>query len=128
MASFPSELLLLFFVAFAIVFAYILTPPLHPRRIPAAPFWITLLPLFYDLDQEDIFRQYIAAPLYTHGAIKIFFGGQWNVILQRAPYVSEVFKKEQIYHKSGNQKKIPHSLLAEFLGQQLILSFYHRAS
>lgn len=122
MASSSSEVLLLLFVAFAVVFAYLLTPPLHPRRIPAAPFWITLLPLFYDIDQEDIFRQYIAGPLYAHGAIKIFFGGQWNVILQRAPYVLNVFKKEHIYHKSGNQKKIPHSLLAEFLGELLILS------
>ncbi|CAG7953154.1 unnamed protein product [Penicillium salamii] len=99
---------------------FLLTPPRHPRHIPSAPFWITLLPLFFEIDQQQIFRQYIAEPLFKHGAIKIFFAGQWNVIVQRPPYVSEVFKKEQIFNKSGNQKKIPHSVLAEFLGSNII--------
>ncbi|KAJ5280943.1 Cytochrome P450 oxidoreductase [Penicillium angulare] len=99
---------------------YFLMPPRNPRQIPSVPFWVTLLPLFREVDQQELFRKYIAKPLYKHGAIKIFFGGQWNVIVQRSSYLSEVFKKEQIYNKSGNQKKIPHSLLAEFLGSNII--------
>ncbi|KAJ5107930.1 Cytochrome P450 oxidoreductase [Penicillium angulare] len=99
---------------------YFLIPPQNPRQIPAVPFWVTLLPLFQEVDQQELFRKYIAKPLYKHGAIKIFFGGQWNVIVQRSSYLSEVFKKEQVYNKSGNQKKIPHSLLAEFLGSNII--------
>ncbi|CAG8904111.1 unnamed protein product [Penicillium egyptiacum] len=115
-----SALTVSVFIALVILFIFLLTPPRYPRQIPSVPFWITLLPLFFEIDQQQIFSQYIAGPLYKHGAIKIFFGGQWNVIVQRPTYISEVFKKEHIYNKSGNQKKIPHSMLAEFLGERSI--------
>lgn len=111
-----STLIVLVVITLIIPLVFVLRPPWHPRQIPSVPFWITLLPLFFEIDQQQIFKQYIAGPLYEHGAIKIFFGGRWNVIIQRPAFISEVLKKEQIYNKSGNQKKIPHSVLAEFLG------------
>ncbi|KAF4766472.1 hypothetical protein HAV15_010488 [Penicillium sp. str.  len=107
--------------AFLIIFALIIpllflfTPPRHPREIPSVPFWVTLLPVLFDIDQQQIFEQYIATRLYRHGAIKLFFAGQWNIIVERPEFISEVLKREQIYNKSGNQKKIPHSVLADFL-------------
>ncbi|KAA8641753.1 uncharacterized protein ATNIH1004_010692 [Aspergillus tanneri] len=85
-------------------------PPRHPRNIPAIPFWVTLLSLFWDIDQEQIYKQYIQKPLRTHGAVKIFFAGQWNLLVQRSSYLAEIFKNEEIYQKSGNQIKIPHSV------------------
>ena len=109
-------------IVFLLVFllcCYPLIPPRHPRKIPAVPFWVTLLPLFKTVDQQETFRKYIAEPLYTHGAVKIFFAGRWNVIIQRPAYLSEVFKKEHVYQKSGNHEKIPQSVLAEFLGQRI---------
>ncbi|CAG7922179.1 unnamed protein product [Penicillium olsonii] len=107
---------LLVIVALIILFLFVLTPPRNPHEIRSAPFWVTLLPILFDIDQQQIFEQYIAAPLYEHGAIKVFFGGRWNIIVERPEYISEVLKREQIYNKSGNQKKIPHSVLADFLG------------
>lgn len=110
-------LILLLLVTIITSLMFIFIPPWYPRNVPSAPFWITLLPLFFDIDQQEIFKRYLAGPLYKHGAIKIFFAGRWNVIVQRPELISQVLKKEQIYNKAGNQKKVPHSLLAEFLGQ-----------
>ena len=112
-----SAWVLLVIVALIILLLFVLIPPRNPREIPSVPFWVTLLPILFDIDQQQIFEQYIATPLYKHGAIKVFFGGQWNIIVERPEYISEVLKREQIYNKSGNQKKIPHSILADFLGK-----------
>lgn len=103
--------------ALIIPLLFVFTPPRHPREIPSVPFWVTLLPVLFDVDQQQIFEQYIATRLYRHGAIKLFFAGQWNIIVERPEFISEVLKREQIYNKSGNQKKIPHSVLADFLGE-----------
>lgn len=97
-----------------------IVPPRYPRNIPAVPFWVTLLSLFRDIDQEDIYRRHIQKPLQTHGAVKIFFAGQWNLLIQRSSYLNEIFRNEDLYQKSGNQEKIPHSVLAEFLGRSPI--------
>lgn len=94
-----------------------LAPPQQPYGVPAVPFWVSLLPLIKDVDQEEVFLHYIAPLLREKGAVKVFFAGQWNVLVQRPSLVAEIFKREDIYHKSGNQKKIPHSVLAEFLGE-----------
>ncbi|WQF79770.1 Putative cytochrome P450 [Colletotrichum destructivum] len=102
------------------VYYFFLLPPKYPQNIPAIPFWVTLIPFFKDVDQSDIFRDYIDQPLRTHGAVKIFFGAQWNVLVHRPSYLVEIFKDEDLYEKSGNQKKIPHSVLAEFLGDNVI--------
>ncbi|WEW54883.1 cytochrome P450-dit2 [Emydomyces testavorans] len=107
-------------VILALSICWVFFPPHHPRNIPSVPFWVTLLPLFFDVDQEETYRKYIQKPLQKHGAIKIFFGGQWNLLIQRSSYMNEIFKNEEIYQKSGNQKKIPHSVFAEFLGDNII--------
>ncbi|RAL10132.1 cytochrome P450 [Aspergillus homomorphus CBS 101889] len=97
-----------------------LAPPQQPYGVPTVPFWVSLLPLIKDVDQEEVFLHYIAPLLREKGAVKMFFGGQWNVLVQRPSLVLEMLKREDIYHKSGNQKKIPHSVLAEFLGSNII--------
>jgi unspecific monooxygenase len=102
--------------ALTLAYWWLLRPPHHPRNIPAVPFWVVLLPFIYDVDQEETYRNYIEGPLHKFGAVKIFFGGQWNLLVQRPSLLSEVFKDEETYQKSGNQKKIPHTVLAEFLG------------
>lgn len=106
---------LLIFVL-VLAFYWVLTPPRHPRNIPAIPFWVTLLPFFYEVDQEKTYKRYIERPLIEHGAIKMFFSGQWCLLVQRPTYLIEMFRNEEVFQKSGNQKKIPHSVLAEFLG------------
>lgn len=92
------------------------------ENIPTIPFWVGMLPLFKDVDQQDVFRAYIDKPLRTHGAAKIFFASQWNVLIHRPTYLAEVFKQTDVYEKSGNQNKIPHSVLASLFGDNIISS------
>lgn len=111
---------LLIAAAVLVVYFVFLLPPRHPKNIPAIPFWVALIPFFKDVDQSDIFRIYIEKPLRTHGAVKIFFGAQWNILLHRPSYLAQLFKDEDLYQKSGNHQKIPHSVLADFLGENII--------
>lgn len=117
-----AELALLGILSISLVYYTLLLPPKYPINIPAVPFWVALIPFFKDVDQSDIFRQYIERPLLTHGAVKLFFGAQWNILVHRPSYLAEIFKDEDLYQKSGNQKKIPHSVLAQFLGDNIISS------
>ncbi|KAK3291771.1 cytochrome P450 [Chaetomium fimeti] len=116
------ELLLLTALLVSSVYWAFLLPPQYPHNVPAVPFWVALIPFFKDVDQSDIFRKYIEGPLHRHGAVKLFFGAQWNILVHRPSYLLEIFKHEDVYQKSGNQKKIPHSVLADFLGDNIISS------
>ena len=122
MFVFVAEVVVLAALLIALVYFVFLLPPKYPTNIPAVPFWVALLPFFKDVDQSDIFRKYIEQPLKTHGAVKLFFGAQWNILVHKPSHVAEIFKDENLYQKSGNQKKIPHSVLAEFLGDNIISS------
>ncbi|KAL2272068.1 hypothetical protein VTJ83DRAFT_1439 [Remersonia thermophila] len=116
--------LLLLAVGFILLIYYVfLLPPKHPTNISSVPFWVALIPFFKDVDQSDIFRQYFERPLREYGAVKVFFGAQWNILVHKPAYISEMFRNEDLYQKSGNQKKIPHSVLAEFLGDNIISAY-----
>ncbi|PYI04653.1 putative cytochrome P450 oxidoreductase [Aspergillus sclerotiicarbonarius CBS 121057] len=114
------SLVLVLILSLVGLYHYYLAPPRQPHGVGAVPFWVTLLPLVMDVDQEQVFRRYIAPRLHEKGAVKVFFGGQWNVLVQRPSYVAEVLRQEHLYQKSGNQRKIPYSVLAEFLGSNII--------
>jgi cytochrome P450 len=47
---------------------------------------------------------------------------QRNVLIRKPSYVAEMFKFEDIYAKTGNQIKIPHSLVAQYTGENIISS------
>ncbi|KAL4886021.1 cytochrome P450 [Aspergillus karnatakaensis] len=117
-------ILLLFAGSIGIVVAglvYLFTPPSNfPRNIPTIPFYYTLLPLISSNDQVDLYRKYLERPLTEYGAVKLFFGGRWNLLVRKPSYIAEVFKNEDVYAKSGNQVKIPHSVLAEYTGDNII--------
>lgn len=102
-------------------FIYLFTPPSHfPKNIPTIPFFYALLPLFFDVDQAENYKKYLKEPLTKFGAVKIFFGGQWNILVTKPAYISEVLRHEDIYAKSGNHVKIPHSVVAEYTGENII--------
>ncbi|KAK4120222.1 hypothetical protein N657DRAFT_625470 [Parathielavia appendiculata] len=122
MLTFIAELLILGASLILLVYFVFLHPPKYPANIPAIPFWVALIPFFKDVDQSDIFHRYIEQPLRKHGAVKLFFGAQWNILVHKPSYLAEIFKEEDVYQKSGNQKKIPHSVLAQFLGDNIISS------
>lgn len=107
-------------LAIAAAVAFLLPPSNFPKNIPTIPFYYTLLPLFRDCDQETLYREYLEEPLKKHGAVKIFFASRWNVLVQRPEFLQDLFKNEDLYAKSGNQKKIPYSVIAEYTGDNII--------
>ena len=115
-------LLVILFLCFALSHAFLLPPSDFPKNIPTVPFYVTLIPLFKDVDQAELYRKHLEAPLLQYGAVKIFFGSRWNILIQRPTFVAEVFKHEDIYAKSGNQRKIPYSVLAQYTGDNIISS------
>ncbi|OAA39427.1 Cytochrome P450 family protein [Metarhizium rileyi] len=119
-ASAASQSLAVFVIVCAVGYYYVFSPPKHPVGVPVIPFWVALLPIFSTVDQSEVFRKYLEKPLFTHGAVKLWFGGKWNVLVHSPKYVAELFKREDVYQKSGNFKKIPHSVLGAFLGDQII--------
>jgi cytochrome P450 len=114
------ELLLLPVLFTLFLYLLFLAPPRYPVNIPAVPFWVTLLPFFYDVDQEETYQKYLEQPLREHGAVKIFFGARWNILVARPEFMQQVFRDEDLFKKSGNQEKIPHSVFAELLGDNII--------
>ncbi|KAF1848413.1 Dit2 protein [Cucurbitaria berberidis CBS 394.84] len=124
MVSYLSLVFVAVFASFFAVFSFfvaLFTPPRNfPKNIPTIPFYYGLLPLFKDVDQSELYRQYLKEPLSKHGAVKLFFGGQWNILVTKPSYIAEMFKHEATYAKSGNQVKIPHSVLAEYTGENII--------
>jgi unspecific monooxygenase len=120
--QYVAGLCLLLVTTIVAVFLNLSRPPAEPRNIPAVPFWISLQALWKDVDQEDIFKEHIREPLIKHGAVKIFFAGQWNILVQRPTLVTQIFKEEDDFQKSGNHQKIPGSVLASYLGENIISS------
>lgn len=104
----------------AIIRSVVLPPKNFPQNIPTIPFYVALIPFFKQVDQSDVYKRYLAKGLATYGAVKIYFGGRWNILVQRPELLQEVIKQEDIYMKSGNQVKIPYSVLAEYTGDNII--------
>lgn len=101
--------------------AKIVLPPSHfPKNIPTIPFYYTLLSLVKEVDQEQLYRKYLEKPLTEWGAVKIFFGGHWNVLITRPTYMAQVLKYDEDFPKTGNQVKNPHSVLALYTGENII--------
>lgn len=99
------------------IYYFLLLPPKYPMNISAVPLWVGLIPLFRDVDQEDMYKKHIQKPLQKHGAVKMFFAGRWHILVQKLAYVAEIFKDEETFQKRGNQKKILCSAIASFLGK-----------
>ncbi|CAG8983880.1 hypothetical protein HYALB_00005519, partial [Hymenoscyphus albidus] len=110
----------LIFLCCAFFHYFVCLPPKHPQNIPAVPFWVVLIPFFKDVDQTDTYHKYLEKPLREYGAAKIFFGARWNIIVQDSAYLAEIFRDEEVFQKTGNQKKIPHAVVAQFLGDNII--------
>ncbi|KAI1124425.1 Dit2 protein [Nemania abortiva] len=99
----------------------IVLPPAHfPRNIPTIPFYYTLIPLFKEVDQEELYHKYLERPLTEWGAVKIYFGGHWNVLITRPDYMAQVLKHDDDFPKAGNHVKNPHSVLAMYTGENVI--------
>lgn len=81
---------------------------------------MTFLATIWDLDQEDIFNLYLREPLEKYGAVKLYFGSRWNIVVSRPEFLAQMFKDEDTFAKSGNHKKIPYGVIAAYTGENVI--------
>ncbi|KAI8799811.1 cytochrome P450 [Cladochytrium replicatum] len=119
-------------IAFLIVLLGVITrffvfgiflPPLHfPRNLPVVPFWVSTLGFVYrgKLGQDELYRKHILPRMTKKGAVAMWFGGRWNVIVGHPSTARTVFSDAETFKKSGNNEKIPFSVLAYFLGENVI--------
>ncbi|OBA25754.1 cytochrome P450 [Hanseniaspora valbyensis NRRL Y-1626] len=89
---------------------------------PTVSFWVSFIPFFNkNIDQRKIWFKYIQPKIDKTGIVKIYFAGRWNLLVDDPEYMNQLFKNEyNIYHKSGNNEKIPNSLLAYYTGTNII--------
>ena len=74
------------------------------------------------MGQDEVYAKWLRKPLKEYGAVKIFFAGKWNVLVARPEFLTEMFRNEDIYQKAGSQKKIPWSVIAHLVGDNVINS------
>ena len=105
-----------------LVWNYVRIPWDMPRNIPSVPIYVSLIGLWSNMGQDEIYQRWLRAPLEKHGAVKIFFAGRWNVLVTRPEYLTDMFRREDVYAKAGSQKKIPWSVIATLVGDNVINS------
>ncbi|KAL8941125.1 MAG: hypothetical protein Q9216_002424 [Gyalolechia sp. 2 TL-2023] len=93
-----------------------------PRKLPSIPIYVSLLGLWSNLGQDEIYDRWLRKPLEEHGAVRYWFAGQWSVLVTRPQYLTDLFRNENIYAKAGNHKKIPWTVTANLLGDNIISS------
>ncbi|KAJ5128259.1 Cytochrome monooxygenase xanG [Penicillium atrosanguineum] len=110
----------LLLTALLVLYWYIRIPSDMPKNIPTIPIYISLLGLWSDMGQDDIFDRWLRIPLEKHGAVRIWFAGRWNILATRPQFLVDMFRHEDVYAKAGSQKKIPWSVIAALVGDNII--------
>ncbi|PYI27846.1 cytochrome P450 [Aspergillus indologenus CBS 114.80] len=55
-----------------------------------------------------------------YGAVNVWHGGRWVVVVTRPELVTQVFRNDDIFAKGGNIKKLPYSAFARLFGVNII--------
>ena len=107
-----------------VIFLYSATriPNSLPKNIPHVPIYISLLGLWSDMGQDEIYDRWLREPLEKYGAVKIWFAGRWSILMTRPEFLSDMLKREDVFSKAGSQKKIPWSVVASLVGDNIINS------
>ncbi|CUM65540.1 uncharacterized protein PRCAT00003186001 [Priceomyces carsonii] len=103
-----------------LIYSIVLPPRNFPKNIPTIPFYVSFLGSYTELDQGQIYTLYLRDKLEEYGAVKIYFASRWNILVTKPKLLAQIFKQEDIFAKSGNQKKIPYSILSEYTGDNVI--------
>lgn len=93
-----------------------------PRNLPKIPVYVSLLGLWSDLGQDEVYDRWLRKHLEQHGAVRFWFAGRWSILVIKPQYLTDIFRNENLYAKAGNQKKIPWSVMASLLGDNIISS------
>ncbi|KAF7715923.1 Uncharacterized protein PECH_005738 [Penicillium ucsense] len=120
--TWPRGILGLILVSLLALYWFTRVPSSMPRNIPTVPIYISLLGLWSDMGQDDIYDRWLREPLERYGAVKIWFAGRWNVLATRPSFLVDMFRHEDVYAKAGSQKKIPWSVIASLVGDNIINS------
>ncbi|KAJ5256679.1 Cytochrome monooxygenase xanG [Penicillium angulare] len=108
-----------------VLYWYIGVPGDMPKNIPKVPIYISLIGLWSDMGQDTIYDRWLREPLEKYGAVQIWFAGRWNILVTRPQYLVDMFRHEDIYAKAGSQKKIPWSVIAALVGDNIINAHGH---
>lgn len=117
--------LALLFTLMMILYWYVRVPGDMPKNIPKVPIYISLIGLCSDMGQDAIFDRWLRGPLEEYGAVIIWFAGRWNVLATRPELLVDMFRHEDIYAKAGSQVKIPWSVIAACVGDNIINAHGH---
>jgi unspecific monooxygenase len=104
---------------------YIITrvvfPPFNfPKNIPTIPIYVSFLGTYTSMDQKQIYEKYMRGKLEKYGAVKLYFANRWNILVVKPEYLVQIFRDEETFVKSGNQKKIPNAVLSAYTGDNVI--------
>lgn len=112
------------FIAFLaiLLYGYVRIPNTLPKDIPSVPIYVSLLGLWSDMGQDEIYDRWLREKLEKYGAVKMWFAGRWNLLVTRPDLLTDMFRNEDIYAKAGSQKKIPWSVIASLVGDNIINS------
>ncbi|KAJ5941632.1 hypothetical protein N7516_001800 [Penicillium verrucosum] len=94
--------------------------PRNLPNLPKIPIYVSILGLWSSMGQDEIYERWFRAPLGKHGAVLVWFGGRWSVLVSRPDWLTDMFRNEQIYAKAGSQIKIPHAVIATLVGDNII--------
>ncbi|KAF7173042.1 hypothetical protein CNMCM6106_007180 [Aspergillus hiratsukae] len=72
------------------------------------------------MGQDEIYERWLRKPLESHGAVLIWFAGRWSILVTRPDLLTDMFRNEDLYAKAGSQKKIPWSVIATLVGDNII--------
>ncbi|KAJ6070839.1 hypothetical protein N7467_012158 [Penicillium canescens] len=98
---------------------YLHTPNTLPN-LPKIPIYVSILGLWSLMGQDEIYERWFRAPLEKHGAALVWFAGRWSILVSRPDWLTDMFRNDQLYAKAGSQKKIPHSVIATLVGDNII--------
>lgn len=98
----------------------VLPPSNFPKNIPTIPFYAILVAKYKGWDQERLFNEYYRDLVEKHGAVKMYHGSMWNILVTRPEYLSQILKQDHIYEKCGNQIKLPWSIFSQYTGDNVI--------
>jgi len=110
------------FLIIAAIYSYVRIPSSLPKQIPSVPIYVSLIGLWSDMGQDEIYDRWLREKMEKYGAVKIWFAGRWNILATRPDILTQIFRNEDIYMKAGSQKKIPWSVIAKLVGDNIINS------
>jgi unspecific monooxygenase len=96
--------------------------PFNLPRLPRIPFYVSILGLWSSMGQDEIYERWLRKPLEDHGAALLWFAGQWSILVTRPDLLTDMFRNEELYAKAGSQVKIPWSVIASLVGDNIINS------